>query len=613
MKYAEYYTKQGVVTINAEVNVCFEPLINDLLISKSLLNNLKASVIINKKTIIQDFCLYKIKLNLIYNKNIDNKDNVRYSKKSINENSLSISSSVNPSSFYSTVNKQVSTKKDILFVKGYNLNSNINNNIIEKNNTYESFFFKNGNNVTVCKGNADMYKDVTDTCKNNNHVEKIKQKFNKSHNDKQVITDYVEYKKLNSINTLKKTQHSEKTNYYKTNNGVMHVKLISQLLTQNKKDNNNINNTLTDIKMLVKKNKELTLKQNYFDITSVLKCQNIVSNNLKNIFENDESFYCTYIFLPSFLTIVEGKIQSIIFTLKKKKLSILLLIHVIVNKKNTKFFDLNINKELNSMLNIKQNNYNIQCNSCNADMLILSPSNFIMPHLYLNIPTFFEHAFCEECSSFSFNDIKYNENNIYLFSSCLYFSFNLIKISKLVLKKDSIEHVRCLLFCEHCYNVVGYIEKDAHNSESNVRFGNNNNITLSYDDYKKMNEDKKNYLFCFKHEINKNDYIQFDRFSLLNLDKPVKEKNEQNDKKNNANNLICTYNVQSGINHKDDITTINEQGSCFNILNTKQNCKSFNKNEKKEDSNYAQNEKKEDSNNVKNEKKEDSNYAQNEK
>lgn len=49
MKYAEYYVKQNIVSLNIQFDIFTKSFINYLLTSKIALNHVKASIIIKKK------------------------------------------------------------------------------------------------------------------------------------------------------------------------------------------------------------------------------------------------------------------------------------------------------------------------------------------------------------------------------------------------------------------------------------------------------------------------------------------------------------------------------------------------------------------------------------
>ncbi|CRH01229.1 conserved Plasmodium protein, unknown function [Plasmodium relictum] len=438
MNYAEYYIKQNILSLNIQVNILSKSLFNDLIISKNLINHIKAYVIIKKKEKIRNFNLYKIKLQLIYNntnRHIFLKKNTRQIKSNI------------------TTIKDVE-KKEVNFCEEKYLNYN-NSNQKEKN------IFNN-------KDNNNSYKKITYY---NNEINKL---INESSNENNYnLSAKIEIKERKVENDKKKKDSTEFL--LNTSESILHDSI-----------------SMNKIKKLNEEN-----EVDYFDITDVLRERNIFTKDF-HLFE--KKYFCKYICLPSMLSILNVNIKSIHFVLDKK-LSIHLLLDITVNRKNNSFFEINKNKELDDMLKLKKNI--IQCKFCNSNIISYSNINFIIPHIYLNINNFFEHAFCEECTTFSYDNLKDNDNNILIFSNYLSFNFNLIKNSELLVKKQSIENFRYMFFCNFCYNSLGYLENENENTYSYT----NKNI---YDNIKFL-------FFNSTKEMDRKKYIKLDKLLLNSL------------------------------------------------------------------------------------------------
>ncbi|GAB67889.1 hypothetical protein PCYB_124550 [Plasmodium cynomolgi strain B] len=196
--------------------------------------------------------------------------------------------------------------------------------------------------------------------------------------------------------------------------------------------------------------------------------------------------------------IQNAKIKSIHFMLKERLIIYVLLDLIVVRKKND-FVQSTINKELHYMLKMGRNV--LQCKWCSKDVIICEGVNFILPNLYLNTADFLEHAFCEECTTISFDGLKDVDRNIFLFPNCLFFHFSLVKESHLAIKTDSLHHFRFLLFCNFCYNSLGYLENQRNHTYSNYK-------------KKKMSDNLKDIFLGSIHEGDQGRYTQLNRATM---------------------------------------------------------------------------------------------------
>ncbi|SCM12537.1 conserved Plasmodium protein, unknown function [Plasmodium chabaudi adami] len=493
MKYAEYYVKQNIVSLNIQFDIFTKSFINYLLTSKIALNHVKASIIIKKKKSIKNFHLYKVKFTLIYN----HKNDCEYDQKI-----LSI--------------KKGSDKNN-----SYNAEPSIKGRNDGAQNVFPSKKIQlNYVNYSVNKREDDSV-----------HIEKSE------HNEKREIYEKDVYKKYNNNSTnflrynkpIKKggiyyTEHknldndknicADKCINRKTENGNEAKKRFVETKPNGIHGSNNKNETKTGTVQALKEkneeNKNKKFENNQFcDLTSVLEIQEIFSKGefSKEInvqLKEKKKKLCKYIMLPSMLTIINGKIKSINFLLNKK-LSIILLVEIIVNRKNTSFFDIYKNRELDNMLKLKENI--IQCKVCNKNIMFYTNINLIMPYVYLNIPNFFDHAFCEECETVSWDSIKDTDNNIYIFSNSLCFNYNLTDHYNIVINRNEAKNYRYFFFCEFCYNTLGYLENERNRSIANFSKMNNG--------ASKINNNMSAVLCGLSKSTNKDEYVNINQFFLL--------------------------------------------------------------------------------------------------
>ncbi|CRG94892.1 conserved Plasmodium protein, unknown function [Plasmodium gallinaceum] len=479
MKYAEYYIKQNIVSINIQINILDKSLFNDLIITKNILNHIKAFVIIKKKKKIRNFNLYKIKLRLIYN---DTNEHI----------------------FLKNNKKQI--KSNI---------ANIKNVEKEKVNCFEKKYL-NCNNLSKTQENKLFFKDNHDLCNKTIYNNNERNNLNNESNNRNNLNIPVKIE-LKEREEEEDEEKKRKKDY-------------------NKKIMTNTSESILGNNIFMKKIKKINEENglDYFDIFDVLREKNVFTKDF-SLFKR--KYFCKYLFLPSMLSILNVNIKSIHFILDKK-LSINLLFDITVNKKSNNFFEINKNKELDNMLKIKKNI--IQCKLCNSDIISYSNINFIMPHLHLNINDFFEHAFCEECTTFSYDTLKDNDNNMLIFSNCLSFNFNLIKNSELLVEKKSIENYRYMFFCNFCYNSLGYLE-------------NENENTYSYHVNKNIYDNIKFLFFNSTEEVNRNQYIKLDKSLFSSIKSYV-----NNVEKNGEKIKIANREYSSGFATKNT-NDINEQ------------------------------------------------------
>ncbi|SOV83760.1 conserved Plasmodium protein, unknown function [Plasmodium sp. gorilla clade G3] len=474
MRYAEYYIKQNVVSLNdIEIDVLEKPFFNDLLINSNFLNCVNIHVIIEKKKTKnvkrKNVYLYEIKLKLIYNNNYNNNnDIIVYLKNLIHQEKTSV--------------KQNYDYTDL-----------------------KSFTIKDKKRETYLNNNINYKEDIN--IYNNNVNQKI-------HN-------------------------IEITNEYNKN----YKLLFEQSVSSNKSQNENC-------KEQYKNNKCIShLLTKPCDISDVLKKKNLFSQMFYT-FKNE--YFSKYIYLPSFISIRKANIKSIHFLLNNK-LTIVLSLDLIVDKTNSNTFEINRNLELHNMLKLK-NNQIILCRSCNSNIINYSNVNCIMPHLYVNINNFFENAFCEECTSFSYEDLKYTRNTIIIFPNYLSFSYGIINKCNLSFKKNSLENYRHLFFCTTCYTPIGYLE-------------NNNKNNYSYTHNKSINENIKNSIFQLIQKNSPDDYINIDHTNILHISNKLYLQNINEDKNNNEHFNKSYINVleKQKVNIHDNNTMMNNNFSSKNM------------------------------------------------
>lgn len=246
--------------------------------------------------------------------------------------------------------------------------------------------------------------------------------------------------------------------------------------------------------------------------------------------------FCKYICVPSSLFLAKIHIKSFHLMLKNERQLIgTVLLNIFVNKKDNVFFKKTENVELQNMLFVDK--HVIFCNTCNTDIITYSNNTMIMPYLTINVNSFFENAFCEECTSFSYDGLtNYTNKTIVLYPNSLVFNFDLINQNKLAINKDAIDDVRNVLFCHSCHSSVGYLERDKKRSER--KYGKKNEIrsdiqedgsnalyTMDYCAKKKNNDMIKNMLFNIKHDQDTVEYVKLE--SMLSDFTKLKKQEEQ--------------------------------------------------------------------------------------
>ncbi|SBT80246.1 conserved Plasmodium protein, unknown function [Plasmodium malariae] len=461
MKYAEYYIKQNALSLNIEINILAKSFVNDLQISKNLLNYIKASVIVEKIKDFLDFHLYKIQLQLIYT-NSSNDNNVICLKKNTNN--------ATSSNIFSSV-KNVNDRESFFCPEGlkfncknYSLKSKLNNFVHNENSDANS----SSSNKIICTNISE-----------------------------ERILNTNESIRLNKLNFLVKTElkESEGENEGGKKNIAVEFTSNNTLFINGSNSKHNVDKSKIELQKLRKSRNE----SDYFEISHLLRGKDLCT---KDVCIFQQKHLCRYIFLPSILSVQKARIKTIHFLLQKK-LSIILLLDIVVNRKNNSFFELSANIELDNMLKLKKNII-ILCRSCNSNIIMCSKINLIMPHLYLRTPNFFDHAFCEECTSFSYDSVNDVDNNIFVLSNSLCFNFGLIKDSKLIVRKNAIGNYRYFFFCNFCFSPLGYLENE------------NNKTFFSYIDNKNINDSLKIFLFDFMHQTDKQEYTKLDKILFIN-------------------------------------------------------------------------------------------------
>lgn len=235
--------------------------------------------------------------------------------------------------------------------------------------------------------------------------------------------------------------------------------------------------------------------------------------------------FCKYICVPSSLSLSKIHIKSFHLKLKNERhLSGTVLLNIFVNKKDNTFFKKTENVELQNMLFVDK--HVIFCNTCNTDIITYSNNTMIMPYLTINVNSFFENAFCEECTSFSYDGLtKYANNTIAVYPNSLVFRLDLISQNNLEINKGAVDDLRNVLFCHSCHSSVGYLERDNKRSErryekrneigSDIQENGSNTLyTVDYCAKKKNNDMLKDMLFNITHEQGTIEYIKLeDRLS----------------------------------------------------------------------------------------------------
>ncbi|ANQ10121.1 Uncharacterized protein PCOAH_00044120 [Plasmodium coatneyi] len=443
MMQAEYYPKQNVVSLNIELSSWAKAFLTDLRTSKNLLSCTKASIIIKKKEEIRNFYLYKIKLRLHYDSS-SNLPDVSVEGEKLKEKCSPLDDPPG--------GNETRCDSPLPYGKGNFCN------------TYTNTKGGNKNSVICNEENEGRTNSGKET--------------NSERNDEASGMNGGRCPPLYT-----KQEDEAKRGKESTPVSVGHRR-GHHLIGRNNHTKENIQGS------------EKIFTNNHFDIGHLLREKKLFSKDFP-IFERGH--FAKYLFLPSSLSIQSAKIKSIHFMLNEK-LSICVLLDLIVVRKKNNFIQSSINKELHDMLRMQRSI--LQCKSCNEDVIICRGVNFILPNLYLNTADFLEHAFCEECTTFSFDGLKDVDRNIFLFPNCLFFHFSLIKESYLAVKADSLHHFRFLLFCNFCYNCLGYLE-------------NQRNHTYSYHKNKNMSDKLKDVFLGSLHEGDQGRYTQLDRATML--------------------------------------------------------------------------------------------------
>ncbi|KYN96280.1 hypothetical protein PGSY75_1469500 [Plasmodium gaboni] len=409
----------------------------------------------------------------------------------------------------------------------------------------------NNNNNNNNYDKSEYLKNVLHQEKNSSVTQKYDYIESKSFNVKDkkreiYLNHNVNYKKDINIynnNVNENIDNIERTNQYSKNYKMLFAQSVSSNASHYKNKKKCMSNWLTKS----------------CDISDLLKEKNLFSQ-MFYIFENE--CFSKYIYLPSFISIRKANIKSIHFLLNNK-LTIVLSLDLIVDKTNNNAFEINRNLELDNMLKL-ENNQIILCRTCNSNIINYSNVNSIMPHLYVNINNFFEHAFCEECTSFSYECLKDTRNTIIIFPNYLSFSYGIINKCNLSIKKNNLENYRHLFFCTNCYTPIGYLEN---NNKKNNFFGYNN---------KSINENIKNNIFQSIQQNNPDDYINIDHSNLLNISNKLYLNNTNKEDKTNIehfnNNYINTLQKQKEKKLKENNIMMNNNFSSNNI-NIENDCK----------------------------------------
>ncbi|EUD69225.1 hypothetical protein C922_00088 [Plasmodium inui San Antonio 1] len=449
---AEYYPKQNIVSLSIELSSWAKAFLTDLRISKNLLTCTKASIIIKKKKQIRNFHLYKIKLGLLYD-SCSNRPDVSVEGEELRQKSSPMDDAPG--------GNDTRCDSPLRHANGSFCNTYTN----EKGGNKNRVMYNEENEIRTSSGKANIFET----------------------NDGKDGMNGVEWEGLNGSRPhplYTKQEHEAKRGTECTPVSVGHGKGHHP---------SGINN---HTKENIQQGCEKTFTDNHFDTGHLLREKNIFSKDFP-IFER--AHLAKYLFLPSFLSVQSAKIKSIHFVLNER-LSICVLLDLIVVRKKNNIVQSSINKELHDMLKMQRSI--LQCKSCSKGVIICGDVNCILPNLYLNTADFFEHAFCEECTTFSFDGLKDVDRNIFLFPNCLFFHFSLVKTNHLAVKADSLHHFRFLLFCNFCYNSLGYLE-------------NQRNHLYSYHKNKNMSDKLKDVFLGSLHDADQGRYTQLSRATTL--------------------------------------------------------------------------------------------------
>ncbi|GAW82390.1 hypothetical protein, conserved [Plasmodium gonderi] len=534
MKHAEYYPNQNIVSINIQFNSWTKAFLNYLRIAENFVSSTKASIIIKKKKDVRNFHLYKIKLRLIYGNDLNGSNTTFVDEK---------------------MKKWITPLDDHL---------EQNSNLHSSPRSYENQNLINPNHDTKGKIKSNLIHNEQ------NNVRTSSEKaihFNKIDERNDEIID-----KVMKLNRFQVSTWNKKMDESKTQKGTKWTSsCVLNKRGDKEVDRDNLKNATRQLLREKKKGDK------HLDIVHVLVEKNVISKDL-SIFKKKD--FSKYIFLPAYLSLKSAKIKSVHFLLNDK-MSINLLLNLMVRKSKTNFLELSINKELNDMLKLKR--FIIQCKSCNENVMICGNVNFILPNMYLNTTDFLEHAFCEECTTFTFDGIKDIDRNIFIFPNYLLFRLSLIKDSNLALQKNSVHQYRFLFFCNFCHNLLGYFENENHH-------------THSYHENKNMNDNLKKFLFDIIYESDKPGYVKLETvmfqstchenpYSQINekdvfnsqqngdevtrVQKPSHKRSDTKEGLNFSNELIIREVIDTEMLNKEEDTNINP------ISNLNDKCQKF--------------------------------------
>ncbi|KJP85257.1 hypothetical protein AK88_05097 [Plasmodium fragile] len=441
---AEYYPKQNVVSLSFELSCWAKAFLTDLRTTKNLLSCTKASIIIKKKKEIRNFYLYKIKVKLLYDSS-SNRPDVSVEGDTCRQTSSPLG---DPSG-------GIETPCDSPLPH-------------EKGNSCNTFSdAKGGSKNSVI-------------CSEENEVRTSSRKAaNFERNDG---TGGVNGSRPSPLYTGEEDE-------------AVRGKKCTPVSVGHRRGHQ-FNETNNNTKENIQRRRGKNFTGNHFDTGHLLREKNIFSKNFPTF---EQAHLAKYLFLPSSLSVQSAKIKSMHFMLNER-LTICVLLDLIVVRKKSNIVQSSINKELHNMLKMQRSI--LQCRSCSKDVIICGDVNFILPNLYLNTTDFVEHAFCEECTTFSFDALNHVNRNIFLFPNCLFFHFSLVKESQLAVKTDSLHNFRFLLFCNSCYNSLGYLE-------------NQRNHTYSHHKNKNMSDKLKDVFLSSLHEGDQGKYTPLDRATML--------------------------------------------------------------------------------------------------
>lgn len=458
MNFAEYYIKQNVIALNIQMHILVKNTINELLITKPCLLN-QIRVCVKRKKKRENIKDFHIYKIVLYWVHDQIEGRYTYTKPNERLPERCFSKNGLSEKWNEREKEQGSTQKERNFVNSFS------------NENYESNKFLNR---TSCHGKL-KDKDVT--------------------SDQSDITNVVG---VSTYTTPYITACFERNHFDST---------AKTVLYENNQENE-----------LQKMNSE-NIKED-MDISRNYSVENVSSHFIECSFLKKVQF-CKYICVPSSLSLSQIHIKSFHLMLKnERQLHGTVLLNIFVNKKDNVFFKKTENVELQNMLFVDK--HVIFCNTCNTDIITYSKNTMIMPYLTINVNSFFENAFCEECTSFSYDGLtKYANNTIALYPNSLVFCFDLISKNNLEINKDAIDDLRNVLFCHSCHSSVGYLERD--NKRSERRYGKRNEIhfniqengsntlhTVDYCAKKKNNDIIKDMLFNIKHEQDTTEYIKLE-------------------------------------------------------------------------------------------------------